>query len=200
MRIAVIGGGISGLATCYALERQTWTGHAPVMDLYEAEMRLGGVIETVRFGRAVIEMGPDSLVDKPDGVVALAQQLGLGGDLAQINPGAAPPLWLKVDGWHPFPHRETRSYTLLGGLDQLTEALTRALRSTHISLGARVSAISSYGQQWLVEAEPKVEGIYDAVVLALPTVAALPLLSPTLRIPELDKITYPARAVVGVAP
>ena len=195
MRIAVVGGGISGLATSYALERRVGTDGALTIDLFEADSRLRGVIDTVRFGPAVIEMGPDSLVDKPEGVVQLARQLGLGGDLAPINPG--PPLWLKADGWHPFPHRETRSYTLTSGLDQLPESLARSLRSTHINLGAEVQSISPRGRQWMVIAHHGIVGLYDAVVLALPTVRAVSLLAERDWDTAFRQVAYPARAVVG---
>lgn len=158
MRIAVVGGGISGLATCYALAQRVWQEGALMIDLFEADKRLGGVMDTVRFGPAVIEMGPDSLVDKPGGVVQLARQLGLEGDLASINPAAGPPLWLKADGWHPFPHRKTRSYTLTSGLDQLPEALAWSLRWTHITLGAQVESVSPHGGEWMVAATPEIMG------------------------------------------
>lgn len=55
MKIAVVGGGIAGLATAWFLRR-----HCPV--LYEASERLGGVILTEREEGFLVEGGPDSIV------------------------------------------------------------------------------------------------------------------------------------------
>ena len=57
-RIAIIGGGISGVATAYELSKQ---GHTDFV-LYEASSRLGGTVETVRRNGFAIECGPDSWV------------------------------------------------------------------------------------------------------------------------------------------
>ena len=54
-RIAIVGGGISGLATAYQLARD-----GVEYTLFEASDRLGGIVETVRNQGFVIECGPDS--------------------------------------------------------------------------------------------------------------------------------------------
>lgn len=60
-RIAVIGGGIAGLATAYFLRR-----HRPV--LYELRNRLGGVVETERTDGFLIEGGPDAILAMGRGI------------------------------------------------------------------------------------------------------------------------------------
>ena len=70
--IAIVGGGISGLATAYQLacERVEFT-------LFEASGRLGGIVETVHREGFVIECGPDSWVTEKPWARELAVELGL---------------------------------------------------------------------------------------------------------------------------
>ena len=84
-RIAVLGGGISGLAAAYTLARAR-QGGAPVEEmLIERSDRLGGVIRTEHIEGFVIEGGPDSfLAEKPE-AAALARDLGLGSTLLGSN-------------------------------------------------------------------------------------------------------------------
>jgi len=78
MRVAVIGGGVTGLAAAHRLvELSRERGLAVEVRLLEAGSRLGGVIRTVRRDGLVLEHGPDSMItDKPWGL-ALARRLGL---------------------------------------------------------------------------------------------------------------------------
>ena len=84
-RVAILGGGIAGLAAAYTVARAR-QGGAPVEELLiEARDRLGGVIHTERLEGFVIEAGPDSfLAEKPE-AAALARELGLGDSLIGSN-------------------------------------------------------------------------------------------------------------------
>jgi oxygen-dependent protoporphyrinogen oxidase len=84
-RVAVLGGGIAGLAAAYTLTRARQAG-APVEELLiEGRDRLGGVIRTERLEGFIIEAGPDSfLAEKPE-AAALARELGLGDSLIGSN-------------------------------------------------------------------------------------------------------------------
>jgi oxygen-dependent protoporphyrinogen oxidase len=84
-RVAVLGGGIAGLAAAYTLARARQAG-APVEELLiEARDRLGGVIRTEHLEGFVIEAGPDSfLAEKPE-AAALARELGLADSLLGSN-------------------------------------------------------------------------------------------------------------------
>ena len=83
--MAVLGGGIAGLAAAYTLARAR-QGGVPVEELLiEAKDRLGGVIRTERLEGFVIEAGPDSfLAEKPE-AAALVRELGLGDSLIGSN-------------------------------------------------------------------------------------------------------------------
>ncbi len=82
-RIAIVGGGISGLTAAYVLARD----HADACDitLYEAGNRLGGIVETVRQDGFIVECGPDAWVTDKPWAEALARELGLEGELLPSN-------------------------------------------------------------------------------------------------------------------
>jgi oxygen-dependent protoporphyrinogen oxidase len=84
-RVAVIGGGVSGLAAAYTLARARQAG-APVEEmLIEASPRLGGVVRTETVEGFVIEAGPDSFLAEKPQAAAMARELGLGDDLMGSN-------------------------------------------------------------------------------------------------------------------
>ncbi len=82
-RVAIVGGGISGLAVAYELERQR--EHPCAYTLIEATDRLGGTVETVRQGGFVIECGPDSWVTEKPWAREVAEELGLGNEIIPSN-------------------------------------------------------------------------------------------------------------------
>ncbi|WP_182870807.1 protoporphyrinogen oxidase [Stieleria mannarensis] len=78
-RIAVIGGGLSGLATAFYLRR--FLPHA-IIKVYESSSRLGGVIHTERIetpghGRFVIDHGADMFATEPPAAIQLCRDLGV---------------------------------------------------------------------------------------------------------------------------
>lgn len=80
-RIAIIGGGLSGLSAAYQLAR----GAQSEFTLFEAASRLGGVIETVRRDGFTIECGPDSWVTEKTWARELAVELGLESEIIPSN-------------------------------------------------------------------------------------------------------------------
>lgn len=85
-RIAIVGGGIAGLAAAYELARLTKDSQIQVV-LFESSARLGGIIETVREGEFVIECGPDGWVTEKPWARELAEELGLGSQVVPSNDG-----------------------------------------------------------------------------------------------------------------
>ncbi len=82
--VAVIGGGITGLATAWSLR------NADVdITLVEASGRLGGKIRTEALGGVPVEAGPDTFLARVPWAVDLARQLGLGDDLVAPATGNA---------------------------------------------------------------------------------------------------------------
>jgi predicted NAD/FAD-dependent oxidoreductase len=67
-RIAIIGGGISGLSAAFALEEKRKSGSPVEYVLFESNPRLGGVLVTDHVDGCIVEAGPDSfLTEKPVG-------------------------------------------------------------------------------------------------------------------------------------
>ncbi len=71
--VAVIGGGIAGLAAAYELQLRGLD-----VRLLEASSRLGGVVRTDRFDGWVVDAGPDALLVQKPAAVDLCRELGLG--------------------------------------------------------------------------------------------------------------------------
>jgi len=84
-RVAIIGGGVAGLAAAYELARQARDGASLQVILFEASTRLGGIIETVHEGEFVIECGPDAWVTEKPWARELAEELGLGDEVMPSN-------------------------------------------------------------------------------------------------------------------
>lgn len=84
-RIAIIGGGISGLAAAFALEEHRRTGAAVEYILYESAPRFGGVLRTEHIEGCLVEAGPDSFITEKPWAADLCRQLGLGDQLIGSN-------------------------------------------------------------------------------------------------------------------
>lgn len=84
-RIAIVGGGISGLSAAYCLEEQRRQGADVEYVLYESSPRLGGVLCTEHINGCVVEAGPDSFVTEKPWAADLCRQLGIGDQLIGSN-------------------------------------------------------------------------------------------------------------------
>jgi len=93
--IAIVGGGIGGLATAYQL-----ASDGVEFTLFESSERLGGIVETVHRNGFIIECGPDSWVTEKPWARELAVELGLEDQVIPSN-----------DQWR-------RTYVLQGGMRQ----------------------------------------------------------------------------------
>jgi protoporphyrinogen/coproporphyrinogen III oxidase len=79
--IAIVGGGITGLAAAYELALR----RVP-FELFEASSRLGGIIRTERVDGFTIEAGPDSILVQKPAALRLCEELGLGPRLIATSP------------------------------------------------------------------------------------------------------------------
>jgi protoporphyrinogen/coproporphyrinogen III oxidase len=84
-RIAIIGGGISGLAAAFALEKKRQDGAPLEYVLYESSPRLGGVLVTEHVDGCLIEAGPDSFLTEKPWATDLCRELGLEDQLIGSN-------------------------------------------------------------------------------------------------------------------
>ena len=84
-RIAIIGGGISGLSAAYALEEKRQSGAPVEYVLFESSPRLGGVLVTDHVDGCIIEAGPDSFLTEKPWAADLCHKIGLGDQLIGSN-------------------------------------------------------------------------------------------------------------------
>ena len=84
-RIAIIGGGISGLSAAFTLEEKRQSGAEIEYVLFEAAPRLGGVMVTDHTDGCLIEAGPDSFNTEKPWAADLCRKIGLGDQLIGSN-------------------------------------------------------------------------------------------------------------------
>ena len=96
--VAVVGGGITGLA---AAHRLLSANDPPRVTVLEASHDLGGKIRTTPFaGRPAVDEGADAFLARVPWAVELAREVGLGDQLVSPATGHAA-VWF--DGLHPIP-------------------------------------------------------------------------------------------------
>jgi oxygen-dependent protoporphyrinogen oxidase len=84
-RIAIIGGGISGLSAAFALEQRRTAGQSLEYSLYESGSNFGGVLRTEQVDGCVVEAGPDSFLSEKPWAADLCHQIGLSDQLIGSN-------------------------------------------------------------------------------------------------------------------
>jgi oxygen-dependent protoporphyrinogen oxidase len=183
--IAIIGGGITGLAAALRLHE----AGVPFL-LLEAESRLGGKILTERVGGFIVEGGPDCfLASKPDGV-ALVRRLDLESRLCSTDPAHRGSYVRRNGRLHRLPEGltglvptrvgpllSTRTLTPLGRLRASLEPFIRAGAPNDDETIARF-ARRRFGREaydWLIE--PLLSGIYAGDGEQLSLAATFPVLA-----------------------
>ncbi|HUK73934.1 MAG TPA: protoporphyrinogen oxidase [Candidatus Bathyarchaeia archaeon] len=84
-RIAIIGGGISGLSAAFSLEKTRAAGAELEYMLLEGSQRLGGCLASDRIEGCLVEAGPDSFLTEKPWAVALCKELGIAEQLIGSN-------------------------------------------------------------------------------------------------------------------
>ena len=126
--IAIVGGGISGLATAYFLQ-QAITTHPLKMDLFESNDRLGGKIFTQRENGLTLELGAESLLSRKRHGVGMCDALGIRPSLRGTRP----------EKKKTFVWWQGRLHRLPEGLSGFVPGKLSALRSaTMLSLPAKL--------------------------------------------------------------
>jgi oxygen-dependent protoporphyrinogen oxidase len=99
-RVAILGGGISGLAAAHRL-----TEIAPHLEvqLFEAQDRLGGILQTVRRGDYLIERSADMFTTREPWALDLCQRVGLAGELIETDQRYRKALIVFRGKLHPVP-------------------------------------------------------------------------------------------------
>src|SRR5208282_5542472 len=84
-RIAIIGGGISGLSAAFTIEEKRRDGVPVEYVVYESSERLGGVLVTDHVDGCLVEAGPDSFLTEKPWASDLCRKIGLGDQLIGSN-------------------------------------------------------------------------------------------------------------------
>ncbi|SER73540.1 protoporphyrinogen oxidase [Salipaludibacillus aurantiacus] len=88
-RIAVIGGGMTGLSAAFYLQKKIKEDNLDAeFVLYEAKDKLGGRIETDYTDGFIIEQGPDSFLARKTSMTKLARELGMEDELIDNKSGS----------------------------------------------------------------------------------------------------------------
>lgn len=84
-RIAIIGGGVSGLSAAFAIEQERRAGARVEYVVFESSTRFGGVLVTEQVDGCLIEAGPDSFLTEKPWAADLCRELGLTNQLIGSN-------------------------------------------------------------------------------------------------------------------
>ena len=82
-RVAIVGGGLSGLSTAAKLHR---LDDSVELALFESGPRVGGVIHTEQVGEFLIDHGADMFAKKPSAAMDFCRELGLEDQLIEPKP------------------------------------------------------------------------------------------------------------------
>lgn len=86
MKVAIVGGGLTGLSSAYYMGKAfpNWEIH-----VLEVSHRWGGKVQTKRHDGYVVEVGPDSYLARKTAMTDLVKELGLGDTLVRNATGAS---------------------------------------------------------------------------------------------------------------
>ncbi len=188
MKIAIIGGGIAGLAAAYRLLKTAQKRQLPIdVALFEATDRLGGIIKTTHDRDCLLEEGPDSFVTFKPAAVALCNELSIGDQLISTNKQnrrafivskgklvAIPPGFVMIapTRFDPFFKSE-----LLSRTGKLRVAIEKFLPKSNCVADESVAAFVTrrFGGEALEKiAQPMLAGIYTADPTRLSLRATMP--------------------------
>ncbi|MEI6539666.1 MAG: protoporphyrinogen oxidase, partial [Planctomycetota bacterium] len=172
LRVAVIGGGITGLA---AAQRLVSRSSKVQVVLLESSQRLGGIIRTETADGFVMELGPDSFITNKPAAIQLCEEIGFTAQLIPTDarfrrslvlrngkPMPVPDGFMLMAPSKPWAILTTPILSFRGRLRLLSEAfIAGRMTAEDESLASFVRR--RFGQQTLDRlVQPLVGGIYTA--------------------------------------
>jgi oxygen-dependent protoporphyrinogen oxidase len=186
MRIAIVGGGIAGLAAAYELEMARRAGAKVEYTLFESQARLGGALSSEIVDGSVLERGPDSFLTEKPAAAELCRELGLAAELTPSNDAARKTCILVRNRLVPLPDGLmflVPTKLIPTALTRLFSLPTKLRMGLELLLPPRPSGLPDESVAALVErhfgrevvdrlADPLLSGIYggDAAELSARTV------------------------------
>ena len=209
MHVAVLGGGISGLAAAHAL-----VSSGCEVTLVEAGERLGGQVKTRRSQGFLVEDGAEGFSARRDAIRSLCRSLALDdqligqrvhrslqlrdGRLVELAAGeAAALLGIPVDP----EHAGAGLSTFRDGMGELIDRLGSFV-STYgrVLTRWRAARLERVGPGWLVERDAGAPLQADRLVLALPVLETESLLSRVIgRVRDLTSLAHSTSVTVSLA-
>jgi oxygen-dependent protoporphyrinogen oxidase len=188
-RIAIIGGGISGLSAAVALERARSGGAEVEYRIFESAGHLGGVLVTERVAGCLVEAGPDSFLTEKSWGLDFCRSLGLGDQLLPSNDADRKTYIVVRDRLQPIPDGlqfmvPTRVLPILTtGLFSLGSKLRMALEvfeKPAANSAGRDETVAEmverhFGREMVERlADPLLAGVYGGSATELSAAAVLP--------------------------
>ncbi|HEX8960599.1 MAG TPA: protoporphyrinogen oxidase, partial [Geobacteraceae bacterium] len=100
----VVGGGISGLATAYLLQKKAQAAHIELdLTLLEQESRVGGKIWSIKDEGYLCEWGPNGFLDNKPQTLDLCRELGASTQLLRSNDNARKRFIYSASMLHQLP-------------------------------------------------------------------------------------------------
>lgn len=118
-KVAVIGGGISGLTAAYSIKSES---PDTAVTVFEKDARLGGKLRTERLEDARVEAGADSFLVREPHALKLAQAVGLSADL--VEPGVFRGLMWDGRKLSPMPREAVMGIPVSAGAIWRAEGLS----------------------------------------------------------------------------
>jgi len=143
VRLAVVGGGVSGLTAAYRLRRSY--GADALIDLYEADRQVGGLLATRDVAGVPMDVGAEAFIVRRPEATALLAELGLADEV--VSPGPLRPAIWSGGRLHALPSPAVM------GIPAGPEALGALLDDDQRELIAGESGRSLY---WRTGADPSV--------------------------------------------
>lgn len=173
-QIAVIGGGISGLATAWWLRKQGYS-----VTLLEKEAEVGGTMKTVMNDGWLIETGPNSALETTPLFKTLCADIGIMDELVYANPAGKKRYIVREGMLHPLPMSpvkflKSKLWSLRGKLRLLKEPFVgRATKEESVA----EFVVRRLGREFLDYAiNPFVAGVFAGLPEQLSVRAAFPKL------------------------
>ena len=188
LKIAIVGGGISGLASAHFLLQERLDKSLEIdVSLLERSDRLGGVIRSEKVGSCLLEWGPEAFVSYKPAARELVQRLGLADNLIGSRDERRRTYVVRQEALEPLPEGMAFLAPVRLKTFWSTASLTRVgkLRASLEPLIGRSQgdpSIRSFFERRLGReftdriAEPLVSAIYGGDIGRLSTCSALPLL------------------------
>ncbi|MFD4367719.1 protoporphyrinogen oxidase [Rhodococcus sp. NPDC058521] len=187
-RVAVVGGGISGLVSAYRL-RQSLGPDADIV-LVDDSGRAGGKLRTTRLAGGPFDVGAEAFIVRRSEVPDLAAELGLGSRI--VHPGGSRPLIWSNGRTHALPAGTLmgipkNSEALAGLVDERTLARITAERDRPFEWrpGSDVTVADLVGDRFGEQVvrrsvDPLLGGVYSGTADTIGVRAALPTLAAAL--------------------